>query len=137
MIGQKSNRPIDAMPVKSAGLNYGWRTMEGAHCFGNPLCSHDGLVLPALEYDHSQGCSIIGGMVYRGHAVPALVGHYLYSDYCEGWLRSFKYLNGRATDLRSWRVPGIGAVLSFGEDGMGEVYLLTAGGRVFRIRAER
>ena len=64
--------------------------MEGAHCFGNPLCSHEGLVMPVLEYDHSQGCSIIGGMVYRGSAVPALNGRYLYSDYCEGWLRSFK-----------------------------------------------
>jgi hypothetical protein len=92
--------------------------------------------MPALEYDHSQGCSIIGGVVYRGHDVPALVGHYLYSDYCEGWLRSFRFANGQATDFRNWRVPGIGAVYSFGEDGMGEVYILSAAGVVYRLKAQ-
>lgn len=134
-VGQGNYEEVDVAPAAAAGLNYGWRTMEGAHCFGNPLCRQDGLVLPALEYDHTQGCSIIGGMVYRGRAIPALAGHYLYSDYCEGFLRSFRYVNGQATDLRSWRVPGIGAVLSFGEDGAGEVYLLSAGGNVYRLKA--
>ena len=47
-----------------------------------------------------------------------------------------KYVNGRATDLRTWRVPGIGAVLSFGEDGAGEVYILSAGGIVYRLKAQ-
>jgi hypothetical protein len=135
-VGQNNHEEVDVAPASAAGLNYGWRTMEGAHCFGNPLCSREGLVMPALEYDHAQGCSIIGGVVYRGHAVPALAGHYLYSDYCEGWLRSFKYVNGRATELRVWRIPGIGAVLSFGEDGAGEVYVLSAGGIVYRLKAD-
>jgi hypothetical protein len=136
-VGQGNYEEVDVAPASAAGLNYGWRTMEGAHCFGNPLCRSEGLVMPVLEYDHSQGCSIIGGVVYRGRAVPALAGHYLYSDYCEGWLRSFRYVNGRATDQRAWRIPGIGAVLSFGEDGAGEVYILTAGGMVVRLNAER
>jgi len=135
-VGQGAWEEVDVAPAATAGLNYGWRTMEGAHCFGNPLCRGEGLVMPALEYDHSQGCSIIGGMVYRGRAVPLLAGHYLYSDYCEGWLRSFRYANGAATDIRTWRIPGIGAVLSFGEDGAGEVYLLSANGNVYRLKAE-
>ena len=135
-VGQGDYEEVDVAPASAAGLNYGWRTMEGTHCFGNPLCSNSGLVMPALEYDHTQGCSIIGGVVYRGRAVPALTGHYLYSDYCEGWLRSFKYVGGQATELRRWRIPGIGAVLSFGEDGMGEVYVLSAGGGVYRLKAE-
>ena len=135
-VGQNAYEEVDVAPASAAGLNYGWRTMEGSHCFGNPFCSREGLVMPALEYDHAQGCSIIGGVVYRGHAVPVLTGHYLYSDYCEGWLRSFKYVNGRATELRVWRIPGIGAVLSFGVDGAGEVYLLAASGNVYRLKAE-
>jgi len=135
-VGQGAWEEVDVGPAATGGLNYGWRTMEGSHCFGNPLCRSEGLVMPVLEYDHNQGCSIIGGMVYRGRSVPILAGHYLYSDYCEGWLRSFRYANGVATDIRSWRIPGIGAVLSFGEDGAGEVYLLSANGNVYRLKAE-
>jgi hypothetical protein len=86
-----------------------------------------------LEYDHSQGCSITGGFVYRGAAIPELTGHYLYSDYCTGFLRSFRLSNGQAADLRTWTIGTIGNVFSFGVDAAGEVYMLTAFGRVHRI----
>jgi hypothetical protein len=92
-----------------------------------------GLTLPVLEYDHSQGCSITGGFVYRGAAIPELAGHYLYSDYCTGFLRSFRLSSGQAVDQRTWAIGSIGNVFSFGLDAAGELYMLTALGRVHRI----
>jgi glucose/arabinose dehydrogenase len=134
-VGQNSWEEVDVAPAAAAGLNYGWRRMEGAHCFILPLCSKSGLTLPALEYSHRDGCAIIGGMVYRGRAVPALAGRYLYSDYCTGFLRSFHYVGGVATDRRTWSVPNVGQVTSFGEDSSGEVYVLSETGTVYRIVA--
>jgi len=128
---------VDVAPADRPGLNFGWRTMEGDHCFGTPFCSRAGLVLPAIEYGHDDGCSVIGGVVYRGRAIPALAGRYLYSDWCGGWLRSFRWADGAATERRQWRVENIGMVTSFGTDGAGEVYLTAASGTVFRIEAVR
>ncbi|NIP78247.1 MAG: glucose dehydrogenase, partial [Gemmatimonadetes bacterium] len=71
------------------GLNYGWSIMEGSHCYDGE-CSTAGLVLPVHEYSHADGCSITGGFVYRGAAVPSLEGRYLFADYCRGWIRSFR-----------------------------------------------
>lgn len=94
-------------------------------------------MLPVLDYDHSQGCSITGGYVYRGNAIPALRGRYFYSDYCRGWLRSFSYRNGVATDPVNWPVAAVGSVLSFGQDAQQELYLLSSdGGRVYRIEQQ-
>jgi hypothetical protein len=67
--------------------------------------------------------------------VPALVGRYLYSDYCTGFLRSFHYTGGEAVDRRTWSVPNVGQVTSFGEDSSGEVYVLSETGTVYRIVA--
>lgn len=134
-VGQNEWEEVNVAPATAGGLNYGWSIMEGQHCFRTETCSVAGLTLPALEYNHSDGCSITGGVVYRGSAVPALVGHYVYSDYCEGWIRSFRFANGSVTDERDWRLDG-GRVLSFGEDAAGEIYVLSANGRVYRIEAE-
>lgn len=134
-VGQGSWEEIDVAPAATPGLNYGWRTMEGAHCFVNPVCSKTGLVLPAAEYNHDQGCSVTGGVVYRGRRAPALVGHYLYSDYCSGWLKSFRYVNGAATDHHSWSIRSPGQVSSFGVDGSGEVYVVGHLGTIYRIES--
>jgi len=75
-------------------------------------------------------------VVYRGHDVPVLAGQYLYSDYCSGWLRSFRFERGQAVDRRTWSVPSLGSVLSFGEDAAGEVYILASRGEVYRIAAD-
>lgn len=133
-VGQNNWEEVNVANAATAGLNYGWRTMEGTHCF-NPSsgCNTSGLTLPVLEYDHSQGCSITGGFVYRGAAIPSLAGHYFYSDYCDGWLRSFRMSGGAAVDRREWSIGNIGNVLSFGVDGAGELYVLSANGRVYRI----
>jgi hypothetical protein len=98
-----------------ARVNYGWNIMEGAHCFRSQSCAREGLTLPVLEYGHDQGCSITGGLVYRGKKLPDVVGCYFYSDYCSGWVRSFRYANGTATDLKEWRLPRTeAACTSFG-----------------------
>jgi hypothetical protein len=124
---------VDVSPASQGGLNYGWRSMEGAHCFVLFFCRPSGFVPPALEYDHTQGCSVIGGYVYRGARIPAIAGQYFYSDYCSGWLRSFRFANGTATLQRTWEAPRVGAVLSFGEDAAGELYVLSSNGTVYRI----
>ncbi|HSB55044.1 MAG TPA: hypothetical protein VLD58_11840, partial [Gemmatimonadales bacterium] len=111
--------------------------MEGAHCYppaAGDACSRAGLTLPVVDYDHGQGCSVTGGYVYRGAVIPDLQGVYLYGDYCEGWVRSFRFAGGQATDERDWQVlrPG-GNVTSFGEDAAGELYILTSQGGVYRV----
>lgn len=132
-VGQNQWEEISAVPARSAGLNYGWNIAEGNHCYASPSCDLIGLVRPVLEYSHDQGCSVTGGFVYRGMRMPALTGTYFYSDYCSGWLRSFRLANGAATELREWAVGEIGNVTSFGEDAAGELYILSSNGRVYRL----
>jgi hypothetical protein len=110
--------------------------MEGTHCYPDPSasCDQTGLTGPVLDYSHSDGCSVTGGYVYRGAAIPSLVGTYFYSDYCRGWIRSFRFSNGSVTEPQDWPAlsPG-GSVTSFGLDSAGELYILTSEGGVYRI----
>jgi glucose/arabinose dehydrogenase len=133
-VGQNQWEEINVVPAAQAGANYGWSVMEGAHCFSpSSGCPQSGLVLPVLEYSHSEGCSVTGGFVYRGQALPSLRGHYFYADFCQGWIRSFRYAAGQAADRREWALGSVGNVLSFGEDAAGELYVASAGGRVYRL----
>lgn len=133
-VGQNAWEEINAVPASAPGVNYGWRTMEGRHCFNPPNgCNTAGLTLPVHEYGHDEGCSITGGFVYRGAAIPELAGHYFYSDFCGGWLRSLRVSGATATDHVAWNIGNVGNVLSFGKDGSGELYLLSSNGRVYRI----
>ena len=118
-----------------AGLNFGWDIMEGSLCFEPANCSSAGLTLPLVEYDHGQGCSITGGYVYRGNAVQALQGTYFYGDFCAGFVRSFRLVNGMATEQTGWPSLSVapGNITSFGEDAAGELYIMTSGGGLFRI----
>ncbi|MGH7664905.1 MAG: PQQ-dependent sugar dehydrogenase [Gemmatimonadaceae bacterium] len=134
-VGQNRLEEINAVDAAAAGLNYGWNIMEGTSCYNAGSCEKAGLTLPVHEYDHSDGCSVTGGHVYRGSAAPSVVGHYFYSDYCEGWLRSFRLENGAVTEEREWNVGDVGNVLSFGEDSGGELHLLSSSGRVYRFAA--
>ena len=135
-VGQNRYEEVNVAAAAAAGLNYGWNLMEGAHCFTSG-CDPSGLVLPALEYTHGEGCSVTGGYVYRGATIPEIVGHYLYGDYCGGWVRSFRWSGGDVTDERAWDLPSIGNILSFGEDAAGELYVLSSNGTVYRLAAEK
>jgi glucose/arabinose dehydrogenase len=134
-VGQSTREEVDVEPAGSGGgRNYGWNIMEGTICYGGGTCQTQGLTLPVLDYPHTDGCSITGGYVYRGTAVQALAGRYLYSDYCTGWIRSFTLVGGQATDLEEWPALGPGTgVSSFAEDGRGEVYVMTLGGKLYRF----
>jgi glucose/arabinose dehydrogenase len=135
-VGQNAWEEVHVVASNRAGVNYGWRILEGNDCYGAASCNSQGLERPVLTYSHSEGCSITGGVVYRGSLIPAIVGHYFYSDYCTGFVRSFRYANGQAVDQQSWDVGSLGMVLSFGEDAVGELYVLSANGRVYRLEAE-
>jgi glucose/arabinose dehydrogenase len=136
-VGQNLWEEVDVQPASLPGLNYGWRIMEGAHCYDPSPCSSTRLVLPAIEYDHSNGqCAIIGGFVYRGTRNPALAGQYFYADLCSAWVRSLTYSGGSAgtvTSQTSWTLDtSVSSPVSFGEDANGELYLL-ASNSVYRI----
>lgn len=139
-VGQNAFEEVSAAPL-TAGVNYGWSITEGLHCF-NPSsdCDTDGLTLPVIEVAHGDSgtCSITGGIVYRGAAIPEIVGHYFYSDYCGGYLRSFTVTDGVAGDISDWtdQVGAPGRVTSFGTDFSGEMYVLTTE-QVLRVTAVR
>ena len=117
------------------GVNYGWSVMEGTACV-SPGCDQSGLTLPLVQYDHSQGCSITGGYVYRGEALPALQGHYLYGDFCQAWVRSFVAGEDDPEPVE-WPALSPGDnITSFGEDAAGELYILTSGGGLYKIVPE-
>jgi uncharacterized repeat protein (TIGR01451 family) len=121
-VGQGSYEEIDVQPRSSpGGENYGWRIMEGNHCFASNTCTQSGLILPVVEYDHSQGCSVTGGVVYRGPQFSRLQGIYFYGDYCSGNVWALKIT---ASTLQSRRLLDTTLNIStFGEDEAGETYL--------------
>jgi glucose/arabinose dehydrogenase len=131
-VGEDTHEEVDAIPLSQGGVNFGWSIMEGPQCL-NPGCSTQGLTLPVLSYDHLQGCSITGGYVYRGTQIPEVAGHYFYSDYCRGFLRSFLLVNGVATQQRDWAIVSPGFVTSFGKDSSGELYVLTHAGALLKL----
>jgi hypothetical protein len=131
-VGQGQLEEIDFQPASSdGGENYGWNTMEGSQCYLSPGCDTEGLVLPVAEYDHSQGCSVTGGVVYRGADYPRMQGMYIYGDYCSGRVWGLRY-DGDAWESNllldtSYRI------VSFGEDEAGDVYLIDYEGDVFLL----
>ena len=134
-VGQAQREEINLESSAQGGLNYGWNRMEGSACYQAQSCDRTGLALPVLEYSHSDAgnpCSITGGYVYRGSAIPELVGRYVYSDYCAGFLRSFLAAGRTAAEQRDWNVSKVGQVVSFGRDGQGELYVL-AGSGIWKI----
>ncbi|MGW3239034.1 PQQ-dependent sugar dehydrogenase [Streptomyces olivaceus] len=132
-VGQSEWEEIDWAPADSkGGENYGWSQMEGTHPFRGGT-EPDNHVPPVHEYDRTGlGCSVTGGYVYRGDAVEDLVGQYVYSDYCDGTLRSLEIENGAVTAENDLGVNG-GEVVSFAQDADGELYVLAIGGTVSRV----
>ncbi|MEV7993938.1 PQQ-dependent sugar dehydrogenase [Streptomyces sp. NPDC086077] len=132
-VGQNDWEEIDWAPASSkGGQNYGWGQMEGTHPFrgGTEPANH---VPPVFEYDRTNfACSVTGGYVYRGKAIPSLKGQYVYSDYCDGTIRSLQMQNGKVTGVNDLGANG-GEVISFAQGGNGELYVLAIGGSVFRI----
>jgi hypothetical protein len=127
-VGHNTREEVNAQPYTTGGLNYGWNRMEGNICYppGTTACDQTGLTLPAIDYPLAAGsCAVTGGYVYRGSAIPGLRGHYLYSDYCGAWLRSFRMSAGAVVDQKDWGIQLTGdRGRSFGLDFDGEPYLI-------------
>ena len=136
-VGQGLWEEVDVEPVATAGLNYGWNSYEGNHCYDtDDGCVTAGKTFPAFEYSHAAGgCSITGGYVYRGDEFPELIGHYFFADYCRGELRSFLYQGGNVTAERNWTsvLGPVGNVLGFGTDNSQRLYILNSAGELLRL----
>ena len=119
---------------QAAGRNYGWRVMEGRHCYNASTCNRSGKTLPITEYGHSNGnCSITGGFVYRGPTQTALVGRYVFADFCSGRIWSIVATSGNGDQVLE--ADTTQQISSFGEGDDGELYAVTIDGKLFRVLA--
>ena len=138
-VGQDKWEEVDVVPAGTLdGRNFGWNFMEGLHCFRGSFCRKPEFTLPVVEYDHKAGCSITGGYVYRGKALPKLDGVYFYADYCTALLRSFRFKNGQAIDQWDWKQTldpdaHLAQISTFGEDEAGELYIVSLEGVLYKL----
>ncbi len=140
-VGQNLWENVFAVAATDTGHhNFGWNVLEGNHCFRTKECSREGFTLPIADYPHDEGCSITGGFVYRGKALPQLDGRYFYADYCTGLLRSLTWTRGTTREHWDWKAAidreGILAqVSSFGVDADGELYIVELTGSIYQLAA--
>lgn len=130
-VGQSRWEEIDQVRL---GGNYGWRIREGAHCFNPNPCRAVGLIEPVVEYSHQDGCSVIGGFVYHGAAIPALRGVYVFGDYCSGSIWGIFYDADGKPFRRLLAASGLN-ITSFAQGADGEIYVLAQGGVVTKLVA--
>ena len=85
-VGDVGQNRVEEVAIVAAGENHGWNVFEGDECFrSEEECEAlTNAVAPVATYTHDDGCSITGGEVYRGNAIPGLSGHYVFGDYCSG-----------------------------------------------------
>ncbi|HEY1817109.1 MAG TPA: PQQ-dependent sugar dehydrogenase [Kofleriaceae bacterium] len=124
--------------------NFGWNVVEGNHCFDAATgteaasCDRTGFTPPVADYGHDQGCSVTGGVTYRGKALPVLDGRYFYADYCTGLLRSFIWTGSGIIDHWDWKAAidhdnVLSQISSFGTDADGEVYIVELTGSIYEL----
>jgi hypothetical protein len=144
-VGQNAYEEIDLERAPSAGgLNFGWKPMEGRHCFRSgacpgetPACNDPALTLPIHEYPQRQSpsapreCSVTGGYVYRGSRAPELAGRYVFGDYCSGTIRALRESAPGKFESEVLLQAGFG-LKSFGEDAGGGLYAVVRD-RVYEI----
>jgi glucose/arabinose dehydrogenase len=139
-VGQDRFEEVIRFPAGEAGLNFGWSDMEGEACHNLPDCDPAAYELPVHTYDQvTPQCGVVGGYVYRGRAIPALDGVYLFSDFCSGFIWG---LDTRAVAAGE---PAVAYQLfdapqgfvSFGEDDDGELYAVALDGSIYRLGAEQ
>ena len=136
-VGQSAWEEIDVQPASSeGGENYGWNLMEGNHPYEGGERPAD-VVRPVFEYSHDDGgCTVVGGYVYRGTAIPDLAGAYVFADYCVGRLEAIRVEDGRVVEHAVLGPVVEGGLSSFGEDADGELYAMSLGGGLYRIAAK-
>ena len=134
-VGQGSWEEVNRESFGQAGgRNYGWRVMEGRHCYNASTCNRSGKTLPITEYGHTSGnCSITGGFVYRGPTQTALVGRYVFADFCSGRIWSIVATGGNGDQVLE--ADTTQQITSFGEGDDGELYAVTIDGGLFQVLA--
>ena len=140
-VGQESVEEVNVVPLEQGGSNFGWPAFEGTLPFYDTE-AHSPVTAPVFEVRHDeqeQGCSITGGVVSRGDAIPEVAGRYWYADWCFGWIRSFLWDGATAGDVQDHTAElPVGNVASFGLDADGEVLIVDwAEGTVHRLIARR
>jgi glucose/arabinose dehydrogenase len=126
-VGQETYEEVNVVPYDKPGLNFGWPIFEGTKRYskGEPASA---VTPPVVEIKHggeNGSCSITGGEVYRGAAIPELIGHYFYADWCLGWIRSFRWDGSAAVDKRDWSTQLSAEMVSaFGHDASGELLVV-------------
>jgi glucose/arabinose dehydrogenase len=141
-VGLDRREEIDVLDLATdAGANLGWANVEGDVCFREDPCDIADYHVPVVVYAHGDTgeCSVTGGHVYRGADIPEITGHYFYTDWCAGWIKSFRLQDGSIVEEQDWtddlgRQPQINA---FGIDSRGELYIVTHSGTLARLVAER
>jgi glucose/arabinose dehydrogenase len=140
-VGQGQWEEVTVTPVDpSFADNHGWPVLEGSHCFTTSNCDRSAgttaggfpvdMIEPVIEYSHSEGCSITGGVVMRDPAIPELDGFYIYGDYCSGFVRGFFGPDGAG---QAEILTGLGPIASFGVDVDGSVLVVSLNGSIRRI----
>ena len=148
-VGQNAREEISfQFGSSSGGENFGWKIMEGRRCnstsgCANPdPCNDPSYTDPIFQYTHSLGCSITGGYVYRGCAIPDLDGTYFYADYCSDRVWSFRYDGNNVTDAQErtneldQNDGSFNSWSAFGQDQCGEIYMASLSGDIFMIQAD-
>ncbi|HVZ94594.1 MAG TPA: PQQ-dependent sugar dehydrogenase [Phycisphaerales bacterium] len=129
------------------GKNFGWRCMEGNNCTGLSGCTCGSAALTNPIWPYAQGasnCSVIGGYVYRGCAIPSLQGNYFFADYCSNSIWTFAYsgsgtvssVTARQGDLAPGGGLSVTSITSFGEDAYGELYIVDQGGEIYKVKTD-
>lgn len=134
-VGQNAREEVNVVDATSSGYDFGWDHLEGSIPYENG--SHSGSTLPVVEYTHAEGFSITGGYVYQGPGLPSLRGTYFYGDYVAGFIRSFRYSGGVATEQQDWtsRFGTVSLISSFGRDSLGDIYVVSLGGTIYKMQA--
>ena len=122
--------PVDGTTA-GRGADFGWSAFEGTDRFNSDVADTGRTTMPVLTYRHgNDGCSITGGFVYRGSALPELRGHFFYGDYCSGWVRT---LSPDGDTFEWFGNSGSRSITSFGQDAAGEIYVVVQNGSIFKV----
>ena len=148
-VGQYLWEEINKISSNESNINFGWKIMEGNHCYESEVCNQDGLTKPIFEYrsdasyafslmninqKNVYGCSVTGGYVYRGNKINDLSGLYLFSDFCTGKIWSLNIVKGATNDLTPQLFGNKKSMISsFGEDIYGELYIVEFSGSIYKI----
>lgn len=127
---------VEEVIIVQAGENHGWNVFEGDECFRSEddCAALSDAVAPVGTYGHDEGCSITGGMVYRGKALPHLVGAYLFGDFCSGTIWGLQADDGADTGwVRSQVIESGALIASFATDNDGEIYVLVFNGPILKL----